>query len=323
MTESELRAALEGVEHNTLAPRLRHMIDHIARRIEYAEGRRSFFLTSAGVSMAAGFAVLGIVSTKPLWLPWEFAFWTLGISLVAFAVTVWLVHASHVNFSYPFTDVASVPKWFYRYAIPDWKKYHFPLRWNRLTETEKSEDRSKFDADFLLFLENSRLHLLDEKESSLQDVKQIYLLHVNEMYKNTFLTALRRTFEIGLKRVFFFTAAAFVVGLFLNQLRWPGSDARQQSGLSIKATWEPTSITASSSGNLNVQVINPTNNSITVQGIEIRNKRGFLIPFEIVQTTTTFPFTLGAATERTLVLVIDLKANSLASMKTVGLRQSP
>lgn len=323
MTDLELKTAIETLDSEQKKEfplRLRHMIDHIAKRIEYAESRRNFFLTSSGASFAAGVAIVGFALTKPVWLPVEFFLWALGVGLILFAITIWLIHASHVNFKYPFMAVVRAEKWFYRYAIPNWERYHFP--WIRKLSKEKfNEDSKKFEEDYPIFLDRSNSNLLNPSETLLQDVKQIYLLHVNEMYKNRFLTNLRKAFERGILCVLVASAASFIIGAIIEEQSWPAKDNRQQLGLQIQSSWAPIYRGSATAGNLTMRIANRSQSNVTISGFYLCDKHGLLLPFDIVKSNPALPTTILAGSDVSIALTIDLKDNRLNNIHSVLLQR--
>lgn len=302
-----------------LGVRLRHLIDQRTRGIEYAESRRGFFLTASAALFATGIAILSVTLTKPLWLPFEYALLWLGSTLPLLAVAVWLVHASHVNFKYPLTGTAKVQKWFYRYALVSWREYQIP--WIReLSAGAQEADQKIFDRDYETFLDNSQQNLLDLNETLLQDVRQIYLLHVNEMYKNQFLTKLRKVFSIGLRVVLFGALAVFAVGWAVDRNTWPGRDSRQQFGLGIKASWAPAYVTAATSGNFNIQIINQSTSASVVSGIRLLNHQGLTLAYDTVLIDYRFPLRIEAGSAINVSLLVDLKGNRLAEVQSVAVQ---
>ena len=322
MTQEEFRGIISKLDPEALRDlgvRTRHMIDHIAKRIEYTETRRGFFLTTGGAMFAAGIAVIGLAISKPVWFPIYIFLWVLGPSLVIFAVIIWMVHARHVNFQYPFTSVAQIGKWFYRYAIPNWMAYQIP--WIRnLADDQRKSDKGKFEADFLTFLGASEINLLNLRETYIQDIMQIYLLHVNEMYKNRFLSSLRKTFQWGVLLVLMFSICGFLFGLCINSYRWPAKEAHPQLGLQVQSTWYPTYSTAASNGNFNIVLKNQSNKPITITGVGIVDDRGLQLPFDIVNVNCSFPLTVMAGSDFTIAAVLDVRGNTLSQVHAVLLR---
>jgi hypothetical protein len=79
-------------------PILRHMIDHIAKRIEYAEARRNVQVTIAGAWLASSVALLTLTLNK-------IELFQLWLSLVVFSIIgilcaglTFLMHARQVNY---------------------------------------------------------------------------------------------------------------------------------------------------------------------------------------------------------------------------------
>ena len=196
-----LRAQLDSLDQKHLARlsgTLRHLIDHMAKRIEYAESRRASFATLAGAFVAAGVAILAIVNDMGA-SPVRLALILLAVGLLATASLVLIVWAQQTNPNYSFiredTKLQRPWKWFYRDALP--RKDDFDFKWWRRWEAKiHLKGKEAFDSQWAPFVER-QFKLSDPVEDVLQDFRQLYLLHVNERYKNLFLTQVRRVLVWG------------------------------------------------------------------------------------------------------------------------------
>jgi hypothetical protein len=174
---------------------LRHLIDHIAQRIEYAESRRSAIAAFGGVVIAAGIATLGLIKdTRAQFL--VVLFWTLGLSFIALGGLILWVYSRQTNFDYPFKNVATTRKWFYWYALQDPRA--FSASWSGgLSDAARQKGTEAYNLGWQTF-KNQVPDMADERRDAMQDLEQVYLLHVNERYKNLFLTDLRKILSQGL-----------------------------------------------------------------------------------------------------------------------------
>jgi hypothetical protein len=191
---------LDAIPDNDLRsaePILRHMIDHMAKRIEYAETRRSVLVAVGGAVMAASLALISVVVSHPIFQPLVVASLCFGVGGIFLGVMIWIMYSRQVNFRYPFTASAGTWKWFYRYAIPNYKEFKVP--WTAYLSKELFEaDRERFEQRLSHFMAEGAPRLFNVRDNTKQDLKQIFLLHVNEMYKNRFLTQLRSLVSWGL-----------------------------------------------------------------------------------------------------------------------------
>jgi hypothetical protein len=104
-----------------------------------------------------------------------------------------IVHSLQVNPKYPFRVLGNDWKWFYPNIVDERYK---PTRIVKETEKEYLQKR-------LLHVEGLKEYARkivnqDKVERLKVDIQQLYLLHVNEKYKNHFLTSLRRILTWGL-----------------------------------------------------------------------------------------------------------------------------
>lgn len=191
-----------------LQENLQQLISLMTDRIEYAETRRSVLAAVAGALLAGAVALLTVLpNVTPVCLWWGLLTLSVGASLVA--LLVWCVYALQTNFKYPFTEVATTWKWFYHYALKDKSKFDtffLPLQKSQ----KRNESKEAFTAQWEHFRQQQIDGLTDIRTNTMQDLRQVYLLHVNERYKNLFLTHLRNTLSIGLVITLL---AAFIVFL--------------------------------------------------------------------------------------------------------------
>lgn len=182
-----------------LSATLRHFIDHAAQRIEYAEHRRGAFATLAGGLIAASIALLAIIADANA-SPVRAALVALSIGFLSTAVVVLVAWSRQTNPPYGFirTEAKSDRpwKWFYRDALTNSDLFKFEWWHKRDHQTNKSGG-TEFPRQWPDYVER-HLGLADIREDILQDLRQSYLLHVNERYKNLFLTQVKRLLVIGI-----------------------------------------------------------------------------------------------------------------------------
>jgi hypothetical protein len=194
--DSTLLKDLDDRAVTYLQQNLQQLISLMTDRIEYAETRRSVLAAVAGALLAGAVALLTVLpNVKPVCLWWGLLALSIGASLVA--LLVWCVYALQTNFKYPFTEVATTWKWYYHYALQDKSKFNtffLPLQ----TQHAREESKTAFTQQWEYFRHEQIQGLIDARTNTMQDLRQVYLLHVNERYKNLFLTHLRNTLSLGL-----------------------------------------------------------------------------------------------------------------------------
>jgi hypothetical protein len=191
---------------------LRHLIDHIARRIEYTESRRSVLAVTGGAIFAVSVSLLTLALTKvdyyALWLSLT-VFSVIGIVVGALS---WVLYARQTNFHYPFTEAERSWKWFYPDALPSLKPFSVP--WHGIQSKESVQvGRAAFTSQWKSFSQKQSVSLSDRRTSTLEDLRQVYLLHVNERYKNIFLSHLRSIIQRGLLCAVLAATVSFPIGL--------------------------------------------------------------------------------------------------------------
>lgn len=177
---------------------LERLADHMARRIEYAESRRSSMATLGGVLLGAGVTLLAVV--RAFETPIEFGLGALAGGLIFASCAVLIVYARQTNPKYGFiqsgTRFRRPWKWFYRDALPKAESFSFPSHTFQ-TRSQAQEGIHAFDEQWPEFSRRFA-SLINVRTDAVQNLRQVYLLHVNERYKNLFLTQLRKVLVRGL-----------------------------------------------------------------------------------------------------------------------------
>jgi len=176
------------------AAKCRDLIFHIHERIEYAENRRNQVAAVALAFLAGAIALFLASIIKDI----KVEEWVLFLRLAALAlfgtsIVTLILYARQINFAYPFIEVTRTWRWFYHYAIS--KDYKPPFH----TYDSKSQ-RRKLQR---LHLENMLSYAektvkMTPKEELKQDLEQLFLVIVNEKYKNAQLSHLRTVVTWGL-----------------------------------------------------------------------------------------------------------------------------
>ena len=147
----------------------------------------TFSVTLIGIGMAF-FAV----TTKLDGLSFYLGLLTAGLFILTGGTTS-IIHTFQVNPKYPFRALGNDWKWFYPEIVD--KEYK--------PSTIVMETENKYLRKRLLHAEGlqkyaQKIVTEDKFERLKVDIQQLYLLHVNEKYKNCFLTSLRRVLTWGL-----------------------------------------------------------------------------------------------------------------------------
>lgn len=196
------------------------MISAVADRIHYAEARRTNFTVLAGVLVAGGVALLTFILDKNLPRVVSYPILIGSIESIILGIILLLAFARQTN-RYPWTAATKTWKWFYRDALPDQGK--FDLSWKSLFRfgSEKTKLQGEYNRQLPIFSE--KMKSLEDFDLSLdQDMQQLYVLHINEKFKNVHLTQLRSIMEWGV----FLIALSAMVSAFVG---WK-SDERNSEG---------------------------------------------------------------------------------------------
>ena len=176
---------------------LTHQINVIMERIHYAEGRRNNFVIIATALMAASVTLLTF-TIKDLTLIYNFGLFSIAICFMILSLLIWILYSRQTNF-YPFTDFTRNNKWFYRNTLEHENKFNVSI-FNCIFARIKIKKNvgEEFKKQFNFYKNNSDTYLSSESKDLEADQNQIYILHVNEKYKNLYLTHLRKLTSIGL-----------------------------------------------------------------------------------------------------------------------------
>jgi hypothetical protein len=221
---------------------LKHLIGEANKRIQYAEARRNAFLVMAG-ALAAGSFALFTLALNLRWNPVRVALLALGCAWVLTAIIEWTIYALQTNFRYPFlkSRLFRQWKWFYK-GLPNADTFKAPIH-TRISGEEAERQLKEFEDQWTTFESHQVAGLTDRKLSAFQDLQQLYLLLVNERYKNLFLTSLRTVLSTGALLSILAFVLAFAVALPLQRGHDTDRSQRQQGLVTVNANWTPTSVT--------------------------------------------------------------------------------
>lgn len=217
-SKNDLLTKLDGLNDKELAElqrNLTHLIDHIANRIEYAETRRSNIAILGSTVVAASIAILTLVLTNIDYVPIKSMLICMSMTGIIFGALVLFVFAKQTNFRYPFTKVAQTRKWFYRYSLRNYEAFTAPFIFDQ-SEKDFQKSKDEYASQWTEFYTNNIEDLKDLRKNIAQDLEQVYLMHVNERYKNLFLTQLRSIFSYGIVITVVLGILALLIGFMFN-----------------------------------------------------------------------------------------------------------
>ncbi|MDR6192849.1 hypothetical protein QE372_005183 [Agrobacterium pusense] len=178
-------------------PDLTPVLEAVAERIHYAETRRSNFTVIAGVLLAGGVALLGLIAGKQMDAVMAYPLWASAVSFMILGIFLFVVYARQTNL-YPWTSATSTWKWFYRDALPDQNAFSSKFISNIFVTTkERDRVQSEYNRQLPLFRQKISC-LIDLEKDREQDEQQLYVLHLNEKYKNQYLTDLKKILNLGI-----------------------------------------------------------------------------------------------------------------------------
>lgn len=279
--------SMSDADVKRLTERVAPLIPVVAERIHYAESRiaginlqSTVFLAAGAAALTAAFAFDKLSLRVPIMVS--------GAYLFGFGLVMLFMASRQVN-RYPWTSATKTWKWFYRDALKDQKAFEFPIRqyignWSELGKAV----RAQFTSQLNDFESLATTTMLDDRENLWQDIQQIYVLHVNEKYKNLFLTHLRKVF--GLLSIGFVIALAFGVYIGQRAEDWaqsPNSRGLTMDGVKVTFQWRLANDTTENHVDtatvlIDVSVIDNSPNALTISGIRLKDRYGMEIPFTTV-----------------------------------------
>ena len=267
---------------------LSQLLEQIPDRIHYAESRRGMVVVVAAAVLAFAVALIPPILDKVSYPPLYWALLALCVGLVVTGLFVFWVFGRQTNFHYPFTEVTKAWKWFYRDALPD-QSIMIAAPWLARDGPRGIEARKgAFTEQWPTFVAEQVRGLSNQKVSVYQDLQQVYILHVNEGYKNRFLTQLRSLFNRGMVAAF---VVAIVVFVSVLAFRRPIAPVTLSSGIydspamRIESSWAPTGLVRSAGVGgtesevlVNLKVINKTDTLKEISKLLAADSAGLYLP---------------------------------------------
>ncbi|MGZ4401530.1 MAG: hypothetical protein ACXVRI_01570, partial [Gaiellaceae bacterium] len=243
----------------------------------------------SGGFIAGGIALVPIAANQSIrWLQGALA--ALSLSLLVLAGATLMVYLNSTNPPYPFIDSdADVKKgrwkWFYWDALPDASRFADVRRLGGQSKKAKAKEVQALNDQYPQFVQRTTEGLSNELIDSADDLRQLYTLHINERYKNQYLTKIRRVLKCGLLWIPVLVVAAALISASLQS----GSDthsSRTRSGrIEIIARWRERDETqATDSFRVRLQVNNLSKGPVDLTNLEAVDEFGFTLP-----TTSDLP----------------------------------
>ena len=185
---------LDDKEALTRAAKCRELIFHIHERIEYAENRRGQIAAVALAFLAGAVALfLASVVEDVRSQEWVLILRVAALCLFATSATTLVLYSRQINFAYPFIKVTKTWRWFYHYSVS--KDYKPPFH-TYDSESQRKKLQKVHLEDLLSYAQKTVK--MSPKEELEQDLEQLFLVIVNEKYKNAQLSHLRTVVSWGL-----------------------------------------------------------------------------------------------------------------------------
>ena len=298
---------------NVISTRLWPVIAAAAERIHYAEARRTNYSVMAGALIAAGIVIFTF-AFGTIYMQWmRFGAVAGSLSMIVLGAVVLYIFGKQTN-RYPFTSATKTWKWFYRDALHDHKAFDVKL-WQSWS-VQKTRVQSVY-ADQLPKFKEQMLKLADDQTDLDQDIEQAYVLHINEKYKNLYLSQLRSIFNIGLILIAALTLAGCLIGIW-----YEAASHKTESFSSSKRAWtyqteyrlvsSPMSETAE--WVVRVTATDNLDQPPSVRRLHVRDRAGLALPVDI---THARPLPRLIAPHQTAVFFAAVKSRS-AVMEAVA-----
>lgn len=227
---------LNDSEMSAVREQIQQVMPAVTERIHYAEGRRSNFSAIAGAMLAGGIALVTVAIGHMDSMATRFGFAAAGLSSFVLGSLLLVVYGIQTN-RYPWTSATKTWKWFYRDALPEEKAFDLPWTSYIRFGAHRHRVQSEYARQLCLFRQTVA-RLADEGLSLEQDVEQLYVLHVNEKYKNMQLVHLRKITVGGFVASAAVVVLAVAVGYWCdNRLIEPQPFSYERDGLTLRGNW--------------------------------------------------------------------------------------
>lgn len=277
---SEIPKSQDEVISTRIAP----VISAAAERIHYAEARRANYSVMAGALIAAGIAIFTFAfgTNEMQWM--RFGAVAGSLSMIVVGAVVLYVFGKQTN-RYPFTSATKTWKWFYRDALPDHEA--FDLKPGQSWSDQKIRVQNAY-ADQLPKFKEQMVELSDDKTNLDQDIQQVYVLHINEKYKNLYLSQLRSLFNIGLIFIACLILTGGLIGVWYETTSYKTvSSSSSNRDWTYETEYRLISSPMSETAEWVVRftVTNNLDHSLSVRSLRMRDREGWPLPIDITYET--------------------------------------
>ena len=188
-----------GIDIREKISEIEALIEHVNGRVTYTESRITRAVT---ISLSiVGFGMAFMAATLKLsGLAYYLGIVT-SLSMVITGLFASYVHTRQINPQYPFRKLKNDWKWFYPQIVDEEYRPSWLVK-------EKKETYHKKRLQHIEDLKKYSIKLMkeDDRERVRVDLQQLFLLHVNEKYKNCFLSSITGIIKKGIT----ITAVLFV-----------------------------------------------------------------------------------------------------------------
>ena len=228
-----------------LRDRLGVLIEAREAGIRYAESRLNGIAFLSTALLAAAIAVLSIgLGESATWI--KAGLLTLAGGLSVLAGCLLIIYTRSTNPDYPFISKTSEVtrgrwKWFYRDTLPDPRSLATFGLWGRHRRDAHASEVTETDRQFPEFVSRMVAGLTDGKTDTADDLRQLYILHINERYKNQYLKNERTVLQRGLAALAVLTVAVFGIGALFALLvddSLEGSSAAVVQDVAFTFAWK-------------------------------------------------------------------------------------
>ncbi|MEI9416740.1 hypothetical protein [Mesorhizobium sp. Cs1321R2N1] len=215
---------------------LSEVISAVAERIHYAEGRRTNFTVVAGAMLAGGIAVLTFILDKHLGKLITYPIVVAAVGSLVLGIALLVVYSRQTN-RYPWTAATKTWKWFYRDALPAEKEFN-PKWWSLFWFGPEKKRLQTAYTNQLPGFQAKINQLSNEVVNFDQDVQQLYVLHINEKFKNLHLSQLRTIFQRGVFLLIALSTIAAFCGAAADKERIATRHLNEHvGGLKLDVSW--------------------------------------------------------------------------------------
>jgi hypothetical protein len=312
-------------EKKELQSQLAELIRSATARIHYAEGRKTTFLAIGAALVASGVALFTATVSRTAESPLWYAGLVCGVSLALVGVVVWFIYTRQTN-RYPWTSATSTWKWFYRDALPRQAEFNMSI-WNYFWgwKALKTKAQREFTNQLEEFANGRILDLSDRDVSIEQDIQQLYVLNINDKYKNLHLSHLQSILSRGIATALILTLVS-IVGLSAFKLYRPPTILSHfvAPDIRVDMTWrivDPTPMSGEVATRLilfSAAIHNRTKASLLPGSPYLTDHYGILLPYDQLRLATPSPL-VPSGGETTVAGSLRVTSDIAAEMQTMGI----